>query len=441
MKFGSAALFALLAASSAVVKASPIIIAAQQSISKPACPAAGNGDGSGSPGSLCKNSKDCVSGSRCINSQCSIINSSNVPHCRLNADDKPIFVEVLDDESLAAPPPQFIQEGNPSFQVIEPSFKEVTTTTTTTSTIEAPSSTDSPESTEEASAPPAETPAPEAPAPAPETPAPAPVAPAPVPVPEERSPTKSPPGALRPEQISKCETELHIRMTSVYETSKTELDFGMCGNINDGRGYSFGCVQFTTATSGLSVYRYYKRLVKEAYARKELDSDWTPMDRFEGPLSRSNGKVSWSGEGEVWELGGFCDVVRNLANDPFFQEAQLHVSKTYYMDPAYELAYRHGVTSQLFRGQIYDTAIQLGPGTAQSILENMSVDPNNEAESLRQFMWAKQQRLPGFGPAFPGTQYRIDSYRRALDRGYLRFDDEVRFLDNSGREIGIKCNS
>ncbi|KAI8846344.1 lysozyme-like domain-containing protein [Chytridium lagenaria] len=426
LKNPSLVLMACMAAASSSAYAAPMIFAAQQSQLKPACPPSGNRDGTGfswfnlqGPHGLREWIQVCFS-------QCSNINSEDVPHCRVNDGGQPLFVVVEEDNSSDAP--QFIQVGEPGFQVIttaapqfvveqEPTF-EVVNSPTQTST-DSPSETHSSEHDESQSTAQPEPSAEPSPEPEPE--------PSPIPPPPPPPPTNVP---LEPGQVSECEKTVHMGITSIYETSNPNLNYGACANINDGRGYSFGCVQFTTATSGLAVIRAYQNMVGGP----------TPMDRYLPGLQNSNGKVQWSGWGVTDGLDGFCDTVRSLAGDYHFQRAQRKVSDEQYLYPAYDLAYKHGVTTPLFRGQIYDTCIQLGCGTAQSILESMTVDRNNEYASLEAFINAREWRLAGFGPAFPGTVYRLNSYRYALRNGHLRFTDHVRVLDNGGHStFDVTC--
>ncbi|KAJ3094377.1 hypothetical protein HDU96_001712 [Phlyctochytrium bullatum] len=403
------------------------------------CPPQGNKDGTGSPGSICRNSNDCVSGSKCFQSQCSLItNNTAIPLCRLTDDPIPVFVQVepekSDDPNLT---PQFVQVEGVTFKIVTtetfvaPVFRIDDVETATATTSGRGGATPSPNPNVSLTSFSGTATSTSAPGPTPgqsggEQPSSTASQPAATPTPQ--GPQLSEQGRpLTVAEVGECEKRIHLGITSIYETSSPRLNFGACSNINDGNGFSFGCVQFTTASSGLEVVQTYQRLVGGS----------TSLDRYIWGLDNAR-KVGrqYSGWGVTDGLDGFCEAVNALANDRRWQQAQLMVQESHYLNPAYEIAYRFGVTAPLFRGQIYDTCIQLGCGTAQSIMEGMGrVDPGNEEGYMRNYIRERENRLWGFGPAYPGTKYRLTSYTYAIDKGYLRFSDRVQVLDNGGYSV------
>ncbi|KAJ3131787.1 hypothetical protein HK101_004678, partial [Irineochytrium annulatum] len=243
-----------------------------------------------------------------------------------------------------------------------------------------------------------------------------------------------------------CQYNLILQMTSTYETGSANLNYGACGNNNDGAGYSFGMVQFTTASTGYDVAAEYDSLYQNQYGYG------SKMGQYLGALknSKSSGRWGSSGWGNTDGLDGFCDAVKSLKDDPLWQKAQDDVEFKGYFEKINVMADWYGLTSPLLKGQLFDYNIQLGDAVSlfKKVISNNGGDPNShshgfadEGAALQAFLWARLKKYDEMGGAFPGTAYRVKSYQHALDAGYLYFQDSIEYLDNGGgkKTIWASC--
>ncbi|KAJ3096700.1 hypothetical protein HDU97_005640 [Phlyctochytrium planicorne] len=375
---------------------------------------------------------------------------------RENNPRRPVFIQVFDDP---APAPQFLQINNDFTPVtstkIAPLFVELasptfygeststtteieSTTTTTTTTAETSTSTTEDVTSTEATPPP---PPVETPSPSPsETPSPSP-SPEPEPSPAPQ-PAPSPPQSpvvrvLRPDDVGECERSIHLGITSIFETGSPKLDYTVCVNNNDGHGYSFGIVQFTTSTSGYQVYTEYKNILQQRS---------TPLDRFADALkSAAAAGPQWSGWNADSRLNGFCDTMQSLKNDDAWKQAQMNVQRKNYLDPAYDLAARYGVSAPLFRGQVYDATIQLGLGGAEEIMKaamnraRWGTSEDEQRDALKRYLDARESHLRGIGGEYAKTTYRVKSYRYAVDRFTAFTDHADVLLNSSDQSVSVRC--
>ena len=61
-----------------------------------------------------------------------------------------------------------------------------------------------------------------------------------------------------PFNLSNCQIDLILQITSIYETSTPTFNYGICTSLADGHGYSAGIIQFTTgAGSAILVIQKY----------------------------------------------------------------------------------------------------------------------------------------------------------------------------------------
>jgi hypothetical protein len=127
--------------------------------------------------------------------------------------------------------------------------------------------------------------------------------------------------------LSNCQINLILQLTSIYETSSPSFDYGICVSLADGHGYSAGLIQFTTGSgSAIRVIEEYTDLV---YPNP------TPFTPLNSTLDQVMGKIKQNGEvldgSTVDGLGGFCDAWGRSATTDSFKKAQLQILGTFEM--------------------------------------------------------------------------------------------------------------
>ncbi|KAJ3205490.1 hypothetical protein HDU67_008817 [Dinochytrium kinnereticum] len=246
--------------------------------------------------------------------------------------------------------------------------------------------------------------------------------------------------------LSRCQFDIVLKMTSVFETSNPNwvnvisLGFDICGNWNDGQGISAGFIQFTTSSgSALQVVLAYLTLTQRTNP---------PIASFVAALqtARSVGNQGQvSGQGFMSGLWGFCDAWReaNTNDAAAFQGAQMKIQSDGYLAPNEGVVKRLGIKTALGVAQIMDTGIQLGYGAIEEIAKNAGWSPAQgatETDFLWRYLDARIMYLNNLGGAYPGTKYRIDSYRHMLQKGNLNFaGGSVEMLENGGNPMTITC--
>ncbi|KAJ1537430.1 hypothetical protein HK405_014641, partial [Cladochytrium tenue] len=145
--------------------------------------------------------------------------------------------------------------------------------------------------------------------------------------------------------LTACQYNMLLQITSVFETGTTTLNYGTCEDINDGNGYSAGCIQFTTNSgSALAVVQDY------------LNTN--PSSNLAGYVS---GLQSVQGSGDTSAISGFCDAWSAAASsDPSgFGASQMKIAAQNYLAPNAGLVSQLGLKTATGVGQIMDCAIQL----------------------------------------------------------------------------------
>ncbi|KAJ3414719.1 hypothetical protein HDV05_006156 [Chytridiales sp. JEL 0842] len=373
----------------------------------PQCPLSVYGDtaSEGEAGAPCMTDADCLRS--CISGRCSTLENKQSPPCAFNHDAE-VYAKAKKEraDAIAAGIPVFA----PTEDEVAPSF------------VEEPAPGFVPE------APPTTTDAPVPPPPAATTNAPAPPPPAPARNPEPRPQTSVGP-------LTECQYTLLLRFTSIFETSNPNLGFGECAITQDGQGVSAGFVQFTSSSGALlDVIRRYTRLQPQ----NSLSQYIPALEQAQ----RVGNQGRTTGTGYIQGFENICGPFRDAASDGSFRKAQLDAVQHGYFAPALKFAEEYGLRTPLAIGQVYDTCIQLGVGAVPEIARNagrLPKDGGDEGEWLRNYLWARDQRLDRMGGAYAGTKYRQRSYRFALDRGYLDFQRNLRVLENGGGETELRC--
>jgi len=233
--------------------------------------------------------------------------------------------------------------------------------------------------------------------------------------------------------LTDCQQEIIFRVTSVFETGSQDLNFAFCDYENDGQGYDAGFMSATTHSGAiLGIVQYYC---------KSKPSD--AICNLQSALKQAVGSATKNG------LGNLCSAWKAASNVKEFRNAQWQYTIDNYFSPATKHAKDIGLTLPLGLGELYDTNIQLGDGNDQNSLGGIINTVNNRVgkpASAGQTQWLSafiQERINAenrIGGAYPGTIYRMNSYKHVIAKGQASMTGKtVEFLDNSGNPMSVTC--
>ncbi|TMW69424.1 hypothetical protein Poli38472_001580 [Pythium oligandrum] len=156
----------------------------------------------------------------------------------------------------------------------------------------------------------------------------------------DRLPFKSVSGNVTLEQLDTI-----MSLVSIAENSKVEwwTNYDYCEDIGDGRGYTMSLVGFCSGTSDLLGV---VRDVAKAKASHRIA-------QFVKPLQAVDGTPSHKG------LGSLCSTIHSN-NDATWKAAVWGGIRREYWDPATNWAAKHGLTSALSKGFLFDVALNHG---------------------------------------------------------------------------------
>ena len=164
--------------------------------------------------------------------------------------------------------------------------------------------------------------------------------------------------------VSEGERRVILQLTSIFENSTTELCYGYCENIGDGRGFTFGFAGFTSGTfDGGEVIREYVRLRPVEGAGGNALARFLPaFEAIDRGRHDSEGR-----NGDTRGLEGFAAAVKACGDDALFRQAQHVVADRLYWRPSQEAAERLGAKFAITRGELYDAFINHGEDGALKI--------------------------------------------------------------------------
>jgi chitosanase len=269
-----------------------------------------------------------------------------------------------------------------------------------------------------------------APPPPPPSPPPSPL-PSPSPIPTENpseavpsSPSDLPSapaeGPYVWEDLSPDQYRRARQLTSIFENSKLDYQYGFCKDIGDGRGYTFGFCGFTTK------YSDSKKVLREYLLRRPDDvAMQTYLDKLDQKVRGSDGK-----EG----LDGFCTRVGELGDDPDFIAAQEAIQLSEYYNPSKVWSQKLGMRLAISKGEMYDAMINHGEGRGDPFSIDHIVDKTNaamggapidgvdEVQWLDSFLTIRAQTIRDLAN---WQAKRIDFYRELLHDGNLNLDGPI----------------
>ncbi|MPV88619.1 chitosanase [Georgenia ruanii] len=205
------------------------------------------------------------------------------------------------------------------------------------------------------------------------------------------------------------------QITSTFENSTLDLQYGFAENIGDGRGITAGRAGFTSGTGDLL-------LVVRRYA------DLKPgnvLAKYIPALEEVDGSDSMAG------LDGFAAAWGQAAKDPAQRRLQDEVVDELYFRPAMQMADELGIRTPLGQAILWDTMIQHGSGGAngtqaiiRDTLDDVGPVDDDEAAWLDAFLDARLHHLDhayqdAETDADASSQSRIDALRSLLDSGNL----------------------
>jgi chitosanase len=203
------------------------------------------------------------------------------------------------------------------------------------------------------------------------------------------------------------------QLTSTFENSTLDLQYGFAENIGDGRGITAGRAGFTSATGDLL-------LVVRRYTELKPDN---VLARYIPALEAVDGTDSMRG------LDNFTEAWAQAAKDPAQRRLQDEVVDELYFRPAMQMADELGIRTPLGQAILWDTMIQHGSGGTngtQAIiadtLDAFGPVGDDEAGWLDAFLDARLHHLDRAyaGSSFDASsQSRIDALRSLLDSGNL----------------------
>ena len=179
-------------------------------------------------------------------------------------------------------------------------------------------------------------------------------------------------------------------ITSVFENSTPQLQYGYSVALDDGRGITAGRAGFTSATGDLVV-------VVRRYIEMKPSS---PLEPFL-PVLEGLDEVK---SDDTSALSGFAAAWRIAAEDPVMRAVQDGVVNELYYNPAMGYAVSLGAVLPLTLAALYDTIIQHGNGSDPDGLAALIAETNsaagitlpvgvNEMRWLEVFLSVRKQHL------------------------------------------------
>lgn len=200
-------------------------------------------------------------------------------------------------------------------------------------------------------------------------------------------------------------------ITSIFENSTPELQYGYSETLDDGRGVTAGRAGFTSGTGDLVI-------VVSRYVRARPHSE---LARFVPALQ----DLAKRGSDDVSALVGFGPLFAEAAEDAEMRAVQDAVVDELYYLPMLRQAEAVGVVLPLTLAVLYDTAIQHGTYTDPDGLPSLvaettaaagrPADGVDERVWLRQFLRVRRQHLehsaePSTRAAWAESVVRCDAF-------------------------------
>ena len=238
---------------------------------------------------------------------------------------------------------------------------------------------------------------------------------------------KSLEGRFTAHELSPEAKRIAESVTSVFENSTPELQYGYAEELDDGRGVTAGRAGFTSATGDLViVVRRYVALVPAS-----------PLAAYLPVLEA----LDEDGSDDTTGLTGFAQTWEQAANDPVMRSVQDGVVDELYYRPAMDHASRVGAVLPLTLASLYDTIIQHGDGDDPDgigalISEADTIAGGSPAGGVKEMAWLRtflsvrhQHLLHAFDPetreAWAESAGRVDALVDLADQDEWALDAPV----------------
>ncbi|KAE8764459.1 chitosanase [Georgenia thermotolerans] len=215
--------------------------------------------------------------------------------------------------------------------------------------------------------------------------------------------------------VDAARKERAAQITSTFENSTLDLQYGFAEDIGDGRGITAGRAGFTSGTGDLL-------LMVRRYTELEPGN---VLAKYIPALEKVDGSDSTAG------LDGFTAAWAQAAKDPAQRRLQDDVVDELYFRPAMRMAEELGIRTPLGQAILWDTMIQHGSGgrngteaIIQDTLDEVGPVDGDEAAWLDAFLDARLHHLDrayrdAENDADASSQSRIDALRSLVDSGNL----------------------
>jgi len=220
------------------------------------------------------------------------------------------------------------------------------------------------------------------------------------------------------ENISENQINNIFKLTSVFENSTTDLQFGYCENIGDGRGYTFGFVGFCSGTyDGTMVIEEYNNL-----RPGNILSKYLPVFKKIDRSPHING-TNPDTEG----LEGIENDIKIAGSDQYFINSQINIARKLYIDPSQEKIKKLNLSLPITKGQFYDMYINHGESGALDIIKKVSSPLSNEKEWLNELL-SKRMDVLADDKTWASSIDRIKVYQKLLKSGNTSLASPITFV-------------
>ncbi|KAJ1667895.1 hypothetical protein IW140_005694 [Coemansia sp. RSA 1813] len=247
--------------------------------------------------------------------------------------------------------------------------------------------------------------------------------------------------------MSSCGAQIAASLNNLLQSGQEGINFAQCSKDNSGNGYAAGMINFTTGSGDAwNVVKVY--MGSKGYGG-EFDAFADDIDTY---VKGTGGKTSG--------FSGFCTAWVKAADNPSnaFWNAQSSVLGSTYYEPAMAFAGDLGVSLDVTKAAIYDSAIVDGPDDGGSSVggiidaTNKGIDQDISGSSgntltingkykVDEIKWL-QLFLKQRTETNSSDKVNAASYNAIIDEGTYNWDsDSITALDYNGKKHTIKCPS
>lgn len=192
-----------------------------------------------------------------------------------------------------------------------------------------------------------------------------------------------------------------MTLTSIFENSDMELDFGYCEDIDDGRGYTAGISGFCSGTQDLVL------VFKEYYDLVPGDNDAKELYKI---LKKTN-------DDKTKKLKDLPKFFKKHKDDELFKSAQITITNKLYVFGANKLCKKYGVKLPITIGEIFDACTNHGEDGAEKILKKIKLKIEDSEELWLEKFLKKRKKIILKDETWKNAVDRINVYEDLLKIG------------------------